>query len=35
MMENKKKRNTGFLRWATALMVIGTVMVLFVSTAVA
>jgi tripartite-type tricarboxylate transporter receptor subunit TctC len=33
MMENKKKRNTGFLRWVIALMVIGTVMAFLVSPA--
>jgi tripartite-type tricarboxylate transporter receptor subunit TctC len=33
MMENKKKRNTGFLRWAIALMVIAAVMAFGVSPA--
>lgn len=33
MMENKKKRNTGFLRWAIALMVIATVIAFMVSPA--
>jgi tripartite-type tricarboxylate transporter receptor subunit TctC len=33
MMENKKKRNTGFLRWAIALMVIAAVMAFLVSPA--
>ena len=33
MKENKKKRNTGFLRWAIALMVIAAVMTFLVSPA--